>query len=524
MKAVLYAAKSTADPKGSLPTQLADARALVEREGGEVVAAYSDEAASAWTADRGPQLARAMEHAARIAPSWLVVQHTDRLARGDGKQARHLIELYLWAMKSAVTLRSVQDDGTCENLIMAAVMGERNAEDSRRKSLAVQAGKARRAQRGQSHGGPRAYGYKYPGHGQPMRPVPAEAVIVERIFAEFLAGRALTGISRGLEDDGVPTLRAKFWRHTTISSILQNPVYAGHVRHNGELYPGEHDAIIPFEVWEQAQALLAARPKKGRGRPPKVGHLFRKGMLRCECGESMIARTNSQGNGYYTCARRVEHGPERCDMPHLRRAVIDAAVYRYFEQVGLDVDATRRTIEESQSRKLAEVRALRAEAEREAQRAAERLARVRRDYTEGRLDAEDWTAFRDELSAGKRAAEAEALRLAASEAAAVSDGALLDAEREMLERLTEIRRAIAGEVNASEGVDAVRAALSRLFEGFVVRRGFPGRVHVELVSEALWIDPIVRERSVGGEALRPVLRAESASRWPVFSGIPVGNK
>ena len=43
-----------------------------------------------------------------------------------------------------MTLRSVQDDSTFQNPVLAVVMGERNMEDSRRKSLAVKAGMERR--------------------------------------------------------------------------------------------------------------------------------------------------------------------------------------------------------------------------------------------------------------------------------------------------------------------------------------------------------------------------------------------
>jgi DNA invertase Pin-like site-specific DNA recombinase len=146
-QAVAYGAKSTADTHGSIATQLADCRAMAGREGWDVAGEYTDEAHSGWSGDRGPGLAAAMEHAER-AKGVLLVQHTDRLARGDGVKARHLIELYLWAAKAGVALRSVQDDATCENLIMAAVMGERNSEDSRRKSLAVAAGMKRRAEAG----------------------------------------------------------------------------------------------------------------------------------------------------------------------------------------------------------------------------------------------------------------------------------------------------------------------------------------------------------------------------------------
>ena len=121
---------------------------MAARERWEVAGEYADEAVSAWTGDRGPQLAAAMGHAELLAPCVLVVQHSDRLARGDGRTARHLGEIYFWAIKAGVELRSVQDDSTFTNPLLTFAMGERNAEDSRRKSLAVKAGMRRRAETG----------------------------------------------------------------------------------------------------------------------------------------------------------------------------------------------------------------------------------------------------------------------------------------------------------------------------------------------------------------------------------------
>jgi site-specific DNA recombinase len=374
-QAILYAAKSTADPRGSIPTQLSDARAMAVREAWEINGEYSDEAASAWSGDRGPQLAAAMEHAQRIAPCVLVVQHSDRLARGDGLQARHLGELYFWALKAGVELRSVQDDSTFTNPLLAFAMGERNAEDSRRKSLAVAAGMKRVAAAGRPSGGPRPYGYRYVA-GE-LVGVDAEGVIVRRIFGDFAGGQSLSAIARGLYREGVPTLRGGPWRQSTVSGILRNPVYVGRIRYDGETFSGQHEPLIDEATWQRVQDLLGARPRQGRGRPSVGLHLFRGGMLRCECGEAMVPRTNSAYQMYY-CNGRSKLGRAFCDMPHLRRAEIDQAVYRYFEQVALDVEATRRTILDARSRKLAEVRALLEQAQHEARRAEERLARVRR--------------------------------------------------------------------------------------------------------------------------------------------------
>lgn len=507
MKVVIYAAKSTADERGSIPTQLEDGRAKAACEGWEVVGEYADEAASAWSGDRGPQLAAAMAHAGQAAPSVLVVQHSDRLARGDGRSARHLGELYFWALKAGVQLRSVQDDSTFTNPLLTFAMGERNAEDSRRKSLAVKAGMRRRKEAGMPNGGPRPYGYRYEdGH---LVVVDAEGVIVRRIFMDFVGGRSLSEIARRLHRDGVRTIRGRLWRQSTVSGILSNPVYVGLIRHVGETFEGQHEPLVDEKTWRRAQELLAGRQSKGRGRPPKGRHLFRGGLLRCECGDAMVPRTNGGYEMYY-CNGRSKLGRDFCDMPHIRRVDVDSAVFRYFQQVGLDVEATRQAIAEARDRKLAEVRALRDAAEGEAQRAEGRLARVRRDYTDGRLDADDWREFKTELGAERDAARAEASRLAAQQEEVERWADVRDAEAETLRRLAEIRALIAGEVREADGLDAVRAALSRTFERFVIRRQLE-RVHVELIADArLVIEPVVRERAVEGysENLRPILRRE----------------
>jgi hypothetical protein len=65
---------------------------------------------------------QAREHAERLAgehgEAMLCVQHTDRLARGDGIAAAHLVEVLLWAMKCGVRIRSVRDDRTVESLLV----------------------------------------------------------------------------------------------------------------------------------------------------------------------------------------------------------------------------------------------------------------------------------------------------------------------------------------------------------------------------------------------------------------------
>ena len=164
-KAVVYAAKSTEDKHGSIPTQLADCLDMAAREGWEVVGEFKDEGKSAYHGNRGPGLAAAKECAAQVAAEHgecvLVVQHSDRLARGDGVTADHLGEIYFWSRRLGIRLRSVQDDSNFDDVIRAVLIGERNTEDSRRKSMAVASGVKRRVEAGHQHGGPIPFGYRH---------------------------------------------------------------------------------------------------------------------------------------------------------------------------------------------------------------------------------------------------------------------------------------------------------------------------------------------------------------------------
>jgi hypothetical protein len=113
---VIYSAKSSEDLRGSLVTQVEDCRETILLESGrEIVGEYVHEAVSGFTRSRGPGLSRALAQAQALAGEHggaeLWVQHSDRLTRGDGRTARHLVKIALWALKAGVTVRTVEDLG-----------------------------------------------------------------------------------------------------------------------------------------------------------------------------------------------------------------------------------------------------------------------------------------------------------------------------------------------------------------------------------------------------------------------------
>ena len=129
---------------------------------------------------------------------------------------------------------------------MAAVMGERNTEDSRRKSEAVKAGLARRRAEGNTSAVAR-YGLTWVRNAADERevvPEPTEGVIVRRMVAEFLAGISQLRIAQNLYADRVPTARGGVWRQGTVRRVLSNPAIAGLIRDGEGFIEAEHDGII----------------------------------------------------------------------------------------------------------------------------------------------------------------------------------------------------------------------------------------------------------------------------------------
>jgi hypothetical protein len=125
-----------------------------------------------------------------------------------------------------------------------------------------------------------------------------------------------------------------------------------------------------------------------------------------------------------------------CSVTRIPREPVDRGAYTYFEQVGLDVDATRAQLAESRDRKLSEVRALFIQAERAERLASEALTRVKRDYTRGAIAADEWHELRPELIEEHEGAQAEVQRLRDQEQEVECWGELEDAEAETLRLLS----------------------------------------------------------------------------------------
>ena len=112
-------------------------------------------------------------------------------------------------------------------------------------------------------------------------------------------------------------------------------------------------------------------------------------------------------------------------------------------------------------------------------------------------------------------AEAERLRGQIKETENESTHSKLSTE--LLALLSKIRTEIAKEVVDSKEAAAIRAALMRLFDGFVLHRGSPGPQTGEGTKVAYWLEPVLGQHQMGGYVDR--LREKTV---PTGSGFPIG--
>ena len=97
---------------------------------------------------------------------------------------------------------------------LRGLVGQLYREDN---ALKIRRGMSGRAKGGRSSGG-LAYGYEpVPGETGARRIIEAEAAVVRRIFAGYLAGKSPRDIAHGLNADGIRAPRGARWNASTIN-------------------------------------------------------------------------------------------------------------------------------------------------------------------------------------------------------------------------------------------------------------------------------------------------------------------
>lgn len=142
-----------------------------------------------------------------------------------------------------------------------------------------------------------SFGYTYSPATQELSINQAEAIIVRRIFDEYMTGMSLLQLMKFLNENNI-LRNGKKWNYQGLKRILRNPVYIGKIRYNGIEYPGLHKPIIDETVFYKVQKELDARQyemkQKGKNRQFKAKYML-SGTGKCGyCGAPLRIKTGNK--------------------------------------------------------------------------------------------------------------------------------------------------------------------------------------------------------------------------------------
>jgi DNA invertase Pin-like site-specific DNA recombinase len=159
----------------------------------------------------------------------------------------------------------------------------------------------------------------------------AEAARVRRVFEVFAETGSGVETVRRLQVEGVTAKSGRTLDRGDVYKVLNLRTYIGEVTHKGSLYRGEHEAIVPRELWDRAHAILQVSPRTRAAQNRQHAPALLKGLIYGVDGRA-LSPTHCVKNGRlyrYYVAQRVLKGDAAGDDSIVRRvsaAEIEAAV------------------------------------------------------------------------------------------------------------------------------------------------------------------------------------------------------
>lgn len=301
---------------------------------------YDDGIISGAEVENRPQMVRLIRDIEKGLINMVLVIEVSRLSRDDN-MTDHLSFINLCASKKVkiATPDRVLDPSDTPSWFMSMMEGGFSAVEMRTLKKRIMEGREMARSKGRWLGGPSPFGYDYDKNRKIPVPNPVTAEIVRTIFRERVKGKSIDEIVRMARDRRWPsTGGGSFWWNTTVFRLLKKPIYAGLLRHNGELIQAVWEPLVDRATWEAAQPVRVRPP--GNRQPALL--LTGGGRVRCGyCGSTV----NCQGswrlepNGerrtlrYYHCYGRNQ-GVNCRALRNVAQEEVDGLVLSLLRQIG----------------------------------------------------------------------------------------------------------------------------------------------------------------------------------------------
>lgn len=288
------------------------------------------EIVSGETISERPEMRRMLTAIEAGAYDGVICMDVDRLGRGDGADQARILKTLKYTRTLVITPYKVYDPASSETDEEFLEYSQQFARmEYRHIKRRMWTGRVASASAGKWQSPRAPYGYartKTADGAWTLTPVPVEADAVRMIFDWYGSGAmGKNNIANALNAMGLRTHLASMFTPSSISTILNNPVYLGKVRWCARrtkismedgverktrprsdecmIYDGLHPAIITQAQWDAAHARLANNPPTPCHASAELKNPLA-GLMYCSCcGHAMVVTPMSNRRGdAYKCA------------------------------------------------------------------------------------------------------------------------------------------------------------------------------------------------------------------------------
>lgn len=326
---------------------------------------YADEGITGTIAKKRPDFMRMIEDCRKGKIDLIITKSVSRFSRNNLDCLLYVRELKEMGIPIIFEKEGVNTLQVSSELLITLFSGLSQAE-SESISMNVKIGKRQSLKNGNVPFSYKSFlGYRKGADGKPEIDE-EQAVIIRRIFAEYLAGKSLLDIAKGLTADEIPTARGKTnWSSARVQSILTNEKYKGDAllqktyvvdciskkskKNKGELsmyyVENNHPAIIERAVFDRVQEEISRRNSKKKvkqvGTKTELGKYSGKyalsEILYCgNCGTPYRRCTwskNGKKKIVWRCISRLDYGTKYCkDSPSVEESILHNAITKAITQ------------------------------------------------------------------------------------------------------------------------------------------------------------------------------------------------
>lgn len=189
----------------------------------------------------------------------------------------------------------------------------------------------------------------------------AEAVQVRAIFKLYADNEALMPVVQELDRRGWLNKRWTTrkghkrgglpFTKTSLYKLLTNSTYVGKVRYKTETHNGEHEGIVPPELWQQVQSVLGRNGRTGGAIVRNKFGAILKGVLHCgACNCAMtpthVTRSQTKRYRYYVCVNAQKRGWHTCATKQIPAGEIERFVVDQIRGIGRDPALIAETVQQ----------------------------------------------------------------------------------------------------------------------------------------------------------------------------------